>query len=709
MHACMSVGIFAQMASGPPRKRRKTDAEALVELHRGSYVSQTALSQVLAYVRDNGIPDATSRFSQYKANETLVAQERNEYGNVLSAIDMPVGDGRRTFENWVCNPGPFLYSVCKKSKPFRALLRRQLHEHPCSLSRPWHIILYFDGISPRDPLAKGKDYRGCDAVYWSFIEFDEFLGDEDLWFTVSTARQAKIKAMPGGIGQAIGMILKGGFFSSAAGGFNFETTGVTLDVSELGDASAHATIVAKLSCVIGDEEALRELHMNKGHAGTKPCAICRNVLNRKYNYTPWDTSGTYVDDACLEKCKLVSNTDANIVALLERLRPDWERYQRDEITAGQYTSITQIKGWNFHPTHLAVDPFLRYLVMSYLCFDWMHIYFVGGIVDREIRALLEHKVFKHMCDADDLHEYFMKWTWPHKHHSAATVWETGDFQASASQELSAIPVLARYVRQVIAKMPSCDVVADQIASVLALCDAVDVIIRAARRLPCTHAEIDSAVLKHLRLHQRAYGCKYWVYKHHMSIHLGDMFEKHGALSCFVQERKHKHVKRFAKDHLCKKRPEKALMIQMTAQHAHDLKDLTISHGLESATAATKKLMEALQQLRPGTHSAVSSIVAHSQFGQIKRGDIVLMGADRDHVAVQVWFHVCCDNDESQSLVQILTTKHACAVDGVSRHAIEEDRDPVLVPLRTLKSPVTYRRINDEVTCLWPVEYRTLCC
>ena len=130
--------------------------------------------------------------------------------------------------------------------------------------RPWNIILYFYGISPRDPLAKGKDYRGCDAVYWSFIEFDEFLGDEDLWFTVSTARQAKIKAMPGGIGQAIGMILKGGFFSSAAGGFNFETTGVTLDVSELGDASAHATIVAKLSCVLGDEEALRELHMNKG-------------------------------------------------------------------------------------------------------------------------------------------------------------------------------------------------------------------------------------------------------------------------------------------------------------------------------------------------------------------------------------------------------------------------------------------------------------
>eukprot|EP00959_Pyramimonas_sp_CCMP1952_P312167 6533490-Pyramimonas_sp.AAC.1 len=82
----------------------------------------------------------------------------------------------------------------------------------------------------------------------------------------------------------------------------------------------------------------------------------------------------------------------------------------------------------------------------------------------------------------------MKRTRPSKHHSAATVWETGDFQASASQELSAIPALALYIRQVIASTPSCDAVAGQIASMLAICDAVDVILCASRRLPCTRDE-----------------------------------------------------------------------------------------------------------------------------------------------------------------------------------------------------------------------------
>eukprot|EP00959_Pyramimonas_sp_CCMP1952_P449883 9419875-Pyramimonas_sp.AAC.1 len=59
----------------------------------------------------------------------------------------------------------------------------------------------------------------------------------------------------------------------------------------------------------------------------------------------------------------------------------------------------------------------------------------------------------------------------------------------------------------------------------------------------------------------------------MAIHLADMFARHGALSCFVQERRHKHVKLFAQDHLCKTRPEKAVMIQRTAQHMHDIQNI----------------------------------------------------------------------------------------------------------------------------------------
>eukprot|EP00959_Pyramimonas_sp_CCMP1952_P138540 2899553-Pyramimonas_sp.AAC.1 len=76
----------------------------------------------------------------------------------------------------------------------------------------------------------------------------------------------------------------------------------------------------------------------------------------------------------------------------------------------------------------------------------------------------------------------------------------------------------------------------------------------------------------------------------MAVHLAGLFERHGALSRFVQERKHKHVTIFAKDHLCKARPEKAVMIQLTAQHMHDrqnIRGLSLECEFECATAASK--------------------------------------------------------------------------------------------------------------------------
>eukprot|EP00959_Pyramimonas_sp_CCMP1952_P309132 6469079-Pyramimonas_sp.AAC.1 len=102
---------------------------------------------------------------------------------------MPVGDDNDegTFENCARNPGAFVCAICKNSGPFRSLMRHQVQNHTYSLAVHWKVILYSDGISPRDLLAKGKDHRGTDAVYWSFAELDEHLHSEDLWFTLSNA------------------------------------------------------------------------------------------------------------------------------------------------------------------------------------------------------------------------------------------------------------------------------------------------------------------------------------------------------------------------------------------------------------------------------------------------------------------------------------------------------------------------------------------
>ena len=709
----ISVASLAQVEgmASPKRKRRKANAESLVEIHRGPYISERGLSHVFKYIRDHGLPEATSRKAQYLAKELIVADETTPYGKLLQCFDMPMTGGK-SLQDWACAPGPMLYATCKDSWHFRCLMRRKLQKYPCTPARPWRICLYFDGISPRDPLAKGKDYRGVDAIYWSFLEFEEHLSNEDAWFVLSAARVAMVRNIPGGIGHSLRVLLKELFFSTDAGGVNLKTTGITIDTSENGDGAAHATLVAKIECTIGDEEALRELHMNKGHAGTKPCAICRNMVNHKFDYSQYDSTGWYVSDASLDKSTWVANTDADVVAILRRNRPHWERLDRGEISDERFRQLTQLSGWNYHPNHIALDPDLGYGVMSHLCFDWMHVYVVGGIVEREVGAFLGTPCVARLVSAADINDYFQSWAWPKSIGHARRAFETGDLQAGASETLSAMPVLAHYVREVVAKVPGAAACADHISCFLALCDVLDSYVALTRGGDVSHADLSRVVIKHLQLHKECYGTNVWTYKFHMATHLPDMYLKFGVLSCFVHERKHKVVKRFSHDHKCMKRPEKALMLQLVAQHRYDLKHYSFATaGLHEPIAASKKLVETLVHLRPETQTAVSSTRAFHNNNAFHRGDVVLMGVGSGHSAVQVWFHVQCDlgtpsQSEPLSLVLRLATRRVGV--GWSRYDIDEDQNPVLVPTSSLKHPAIFRRTEDVITCIWPVVYRRSC-
>ena len=147
------------------------------------------------------------------------------------------------------------------------------------------------------------------------------------------------------------------------------------------------------------------------------------------------------------------------------------------------------------------------------------------------------------------------------------------------------------------------------------------------------------------------------------------------------------VKEFSHDHVCLRRPVKALMLQLVAQHRHDLNLLCVATALYEPISASKKLLETLQHLRPQTQSALSSTKAFNDNNAFNRGDIVLMGCDTGHSAVQVWFHVQCDvgtESQSEPLSLILRLATRRVHDGWSKYNIDEDQDPVLVPTSTLK-------------------------
>ena len=118
----------------------------------------------------------------------------------------------------------------------------------------------------------------------------------------------------------------------------------------------------------------------------------------------------------------------------------------------------------------------------------------------------------------------------------------------------------------------------KVESFIACCSAILACLDASRK-QISHKQLNDAIMSFLEKHLATYGWDHWIFKHHQAAHLPDMYRKFGALlhsrgssvecsvllGCFVQERKHKVVKRFSKDRLTAKNYEIGLMQD---RHAH---------------------------------------------------------------------------------------------------------------------------------------------
>ncbi len=135
---------------------------------------------------------------------------------------------------------------------------------------------------------------------------------------------------------------------------------------------------------------------------------------------------------------------------------------------------------------------------------------------------------------------------------AKSSWEAIKFKCTASEGLCVIPVMQRFVEKVARPTAAkfMNVIFRKAAeaaclSFLALCDVI-MLLQVVAQGEITGRQLHDAVVAHLRLFVLAYGIDALFPKCHYALHLGSMLLRHGVLlSCFVHERKHKMVMRFA--------------------------------------------------------------------------------------------------------------------------------------------------------------------
>ena len=228
-------------------------------------MSQAAVEGILKNVAERGLPSASNRRAQRNARH-LIANEENPYGSCIVETVLPTHgyDGSSTIA--VGNPFAMLYRLDAECSEFHDSINALYAKKPCTPDDPWHLIFYFDAVSPSNPLNKGKDRRDTQCLYWTILELQR-CSQEEYWLTSAACRAFLIDDhLPGKMSHFFKIILHT-FFGDVE---NFAVTGCRLQRG--------ARIFLKHQTTLADFKAHAEVLHSFGQSGTKPCPICRSII-----------------------------------------------------------------------------------------------------------------------------------------------------------------------------------------------------------------------------------------------------------------------------------------------------------------------------------------------------------------------------------------------------------------------------------------------
>ena len=504
------------------------------------HCSASALAQILADIKKNGLPEITDR-NQMRVARDLVTCSDTAYGTILQIMDCD--DGREGFKKIpVANPFASLCKALEENESFRRFMKERLEEHPPSPEKPWLIILYSDEVTPGNPLATMNERR-FQSIYWSFLEFGpNALSHEESWFVVMTEFSNLIKDLPGGLSQAFAAVIKLFFqpdgFHMMDGGINVTIDGVSI------------RLFAKIGVIIQDGGAHKAVWQSRGDGASKFCLLCKNMFTDMSNVV--DEDGTH-----LLRCNVISLDE--LEASTDKELRNNARYLETMVHntgPADFVQLQQAIGLTYAPHGLLLDRYLDRLVdpTEVYMHDPMHALFVDGVVNLTVYLCFEMFIRAGQTRVyESFSTYLSHWVYPERLHAdhLSDIFTTDrrdkhrkacHIKCQASDMLSVCGVLALYVQTILLSLNI-----DNAAcyALLALVDLVDLVI-ATTRIKVSPARLLGAVHRFLKAFTDAFGFEYLTPKCHWLLHLPESLERFGfLLMCFVLERKHRVPKRYA--------------------------------------------------------------------------------------------------------------------------------------------------------------------
>lgn len=603
------------------------------------HISASALAAVLDEVARSGIPDLRSRYHCQEATALELLGD-TPYGPLLTSVKVAriVGGDADVL---VINPFAMLHKAAL-SVGFDTLLRKAFARTPCTPEQPWNLIVYSDEVVPGNQMSY-ENLRKLWVVYWSFLEFGmAILSREDAWFCMLAQRSTDVAKLCAGMSQVFGCLIKLFF----GGVHDLSSSGVLLT----GPSGNTVRIFAKLGMILQDGAAHKSVWHCKGDAGTKFCMLCLNLYSKKSEIV--DENGEN-----LLTCTLVHEDELHF-ASDDDIRGAVRRLAAKSIAAPhkEFQRWQQAIGFRHEPHNLMLDESLRDIVLpaTQFCHDWMHAIFVHGVFNTVAFLLLHALVAAGRKDIwETFHGYMALWTLPMRlgggtakdvfnPKRSASSRKAKAFKATASEGLSLINVMAYFVQAVIMQTRVCW---HECKAFVALADVVD-LLRVTSLGLAGPTQLRATIALFLNSCLDA-GWQDWMHpKFHWLVHLPSQLARFKALpTCWVHERKHRMVKRYATEICNTVAYEKSILGEVICHHLSELSkpDVFDSKGLVKPREASRRVRQLVApelELPEDEPLLCSNEVRFSEFESCSKGDVVLLKEPGGEVqAGQVWLHV----------------------------------------------------------------------
>ncbi len=242
-----------------------------------------------------------------------------------------------------------------------------------------------------------------------------------------------------------------------------------------------------------------------------------------------------------------------------------------------------------------------------------------------------------------LDAYLQVWSWPRQTMGVSLLCKlrgnANEPSGTASNILASAPVVRKWLTDVLVPLGVC---ASQCHAMLALLSVV-ALLPHAQSGAIEPAELERAVIQHLRLHLAAYGDARWAPTFHFCIASGMGLGKAPLLpSCFCMERVHRIAKRFMQDRCRIQSWERGLLEDVTVQHMHHLCDPTTRATMLAPRVASKRVRDVVRGLGLETNDeeAATSFVAVVRANNIGHTDVAIVNEGHAMRIGSVMRHAC---------------------------------------------------------------------